>query len=66
MARKLRKEYGPSEGQRMIRGLTEALQQIQEQAQNEEISNYFEVLRYFQNPPYEPELAISDSKRRRK
>jgi hypothetical protein len=45
-------EYGPSEGQHMIRGLADAARQIaQEQRQIEETSNYFEVLRFFQNPP---------------
>jgi len=35
-----------------IHGLAEAARQIaREQAQTEELSNYFEVLRFFQNPP---------------
>lgn len=38
--------------QQRIHGLAEAAWQIaREQAQTEEISNYFEVLRFFQNPP---------------
>jgi len=51
MARKQIKEYGPSEGQRMIHGLAEAARQIaREQSQTEELSNYFEVLTFFKNP----------------
>jgi len=38
--------------QQRIHGLAEAARQIgREQAQTEELSNYFEVLRFFQNPP---------------
>jgi hypothetical protein len=38
--------------QQRIHGLTEAARQIgREQAQTEELSNYFEVLTFFKNPP---------------
>jgi hypothetical protein len=37
--------------QQRIHGLAEAALQIEREAQSEEVSNYFEVLRYFQNPP---------------
>jgi len=42
----------PAGRQQRIHGLAEAARQIaREQAQTEEVSNYFEVLRFFQNPP---------------
>ena len=38
--------------QQRIHGLAEAARQIgREQAQTEELSNYFEVLTFFKNPP---------------
>jgi hypothetical protein len=37
--------------QQRIHSLAEAALQIERENQTEELSNYFEVLRFFQNPP---------------
>ena len=37
--------------QQRIQGLAESARKIAREGQTEELSNYFEVLRFFQNPP---------------
>ena len=53
MARKHKNSLSILAGrQQRIHGLAEAARQIaREQSQTEELSNYFELLRFFQNPP---------------
>jgi hypothetical protein len=54
--RRMRCEYGPSDFQRMMGGLKDAAVKIEREMEREELSNYFEVLRFFQNPPYDENL----------
>jgi hypothetical protein len=56
----MKKQHGPPESQPMIHGLADAALQIEREFKQQELSNYFEVLRFFQNPPYDDNLIERD------
>jgi len=55
----LPKESGPSQFAERLHGLAEAAKQIKREQNQTELSNYFEVLRFFQNPPDDSDEMIS-------